>query len=66
MIVNKLKIIGKINLLVNFKEFYVRYRKPIFIATTVLSSVILAFALDKYVLRNKTKIKVKKNQQENE
>ncbi len=66
MIVNKLKTIGKINLLVNFKEFYVKYRKPIFVATTILSSVIIAFAVDKYVLRNKTKIKVKKNEQKNE
>jgi uncharacterized membrane protein len=66
LIVNKLKTIGKINLLVNFKEFYVKYRKPIFVATTILSSVIIAFAVDKYVLRNKTKIKVKKNEQKNE
>lgn len=66
MIVNKLKTIGKINLLVKFKDFYVKYRKPIFIATSILSSVIIAFALDKYALRNKTKIKVKKNEQKNE
>jgi uncharacterized membrane protein len=66
LIVNKLKTIGKINLLVNFKDFYVKYRKPIFVATTILSSVIIAFAVDKYVLRNKTKIKVKKNEQKNE
>ena len=66
MIVSKLKTIGKTNLIVNFKNFYVKYRKPIFIATTVLSSVIIAFAVDRYVLRNETKIKVIKKNKKNE
>jgi hypothetical protein len=66
LIVSKLKTIGKTNLIVNFKNFYVKYRKPIFIATTVLSSVIIAFAVDRYVLRNETKIKVIKKNKKNE
>jgi hypothetical protein len=66
LIVSKLKTIGKTNLIVNFKNFYVKYRKPIFIATTVLSSVIIAFAVDRYVLRNENKIKVIKKNKKNE
>ena len=57
MIVSKLKTIGKKNLVVGFKDFYVKYRIPIFIGATVVSSVVIAYAIDKYVLRKGTKIK---------
>ena len=46
-------------MVVNFKSFYIKYRVPIFVGAAVVSSVIIAYAIDKYVLRKGVKIKNK-------
>ena len=43
----------------NFRSFYIKYRVPIFVGAAVVSSVIIAYAIDKYVLRKGVKIKNK-------
>lgn len=41
----------------NAKEFYIKYRIPIIVVTALVTSSILAFAVDRYVLRKRKKMK---------
>jgi hypothetical protein len=41
----------------SFKSFYSKYRIPIIVTTALLSSVVLAYAVDRYVLKKGKKMK---------
>lgn len=43
----------------NFKSFYTKYRLPILATTAVVTSVFLAYAIDRFVLKRGKKVKLK-------